>query len=125
MTKTTNSDLDHLIEAALSGQDRDILEGTQELGYFQLGLKQFGGKLGWVTWVIVLVQSTMFLIGLWCAVRFFGATEVLIAVKYGISAAVLLLMSLVMKMSLWPQMQADRVIREVKRLQLLVASHQP
>jgi hypothetical protein len=56
-------------------------------------------------------------------VQFFGASDLLLAVKYGISGAVLLLMSLIMKMSLWLQMQADRVIREVKRLQLLLASH--
>lgn len=124
MNVKTTKELDSLIEAALNAQDRDILHSTEELGYFQLGLKQFGGKLGWVTWVIMLIQTSLFLTGAWCAVQFFGASDLLMVVKYGISGAVLLLMSLIMKMSLWPQMQADRVIREVKRLQLLVASHQ-
>lgn len=124
MTTKSTDEMDKLIAAALSAQDRDILQNTEELGYFQLGLKQFGGKLGWVTWVIMLIQTALFLAGVWCAVQFFGASDLLLAVKYGISGAVLLLMSLIMKMSLWPQMQADRVIREVKRLQLLLASHQ-
>ena len=124
MNVKTTKELDDLIEAALNAQDRDILHSTEELGYFQLGLKQFGGKLGWVTWVIMLIQTALFLTGVWCAVQFFGASDLLMVVKYGISGAVLLLMSLIMKMSLWPQMQADRVIREVKRLQLLMASHQ-
>lgn len=124
MNVKTTKELDDLIEAALNAQDRDILHSTEELGYFQLGLKQFGGKLGWVTWVIMLIQASLFLAGVWCAVQFFGASDLVLVVKYGISGAVLLLMSLIMKMSLWPQMQADRVIREVKRLQLLVASHQ-
>lgn len=123
MTTKSTQELEELIKSALTGQDRDILDSTEELGYFQLGLKQFGGKLGWVTWVIMAVQTALFVAGIWCAVRFFGAGEVLVALKYGISAAVLMLMSLIMKVSLVPQMQADRVIREVKRLQLLVASH--
>ncbi|CUH68091.1 hypothetical protein TL5118_02471 [Thalassovita autumnalis] len=120
MTTKSTDEMDKLIAAALSAQDRDILHNTEELGYFQ----QFGGKLGWVTWVIMLIQIALFLAGVWCAVQFFGASDLLLVVKYGISGAVLLLMSLIMKMSLWPQMQADRVIREVKRLQLLLASHQ-
>ncbi|MDH5798906.1 MAG: hypothetical protein OEZ19_10095, partial [Paracoccaceae bacterium] len=83
------SKLDDLIREALEGEDREMLADTEELGYFALGLSQFTGKHGWVTWVIMVVQTVMFLIGAWCAVRFFQSTEVLEAVKWGISGAVL------------------------------------
>ena len=122
MTENEMSKLDKMIEAALTGQDRKIFEETEELGYFALGLSQFGGKLGWVTWVLMFVQSAMFIAAVWCGYRFFGAVEVLPAVKWGISSAVLILMATQIKLSLVPQMQADRVIREVKRLELLLAS---
>lgn len=120
---THNNDLDTMIKEALSGEDRDILKGTEELGWFALGLKQFSGKLGWVTWVMVVVQTLMFLAGLYFGIKLLNATEVLPAVKNGFGSAVLLLMATQIKLSLMPQMQADRVIREVKRLQLLIASH--
>jgi len=55
--------LDKLIEEALLTEDREIFEETRELGWFALGVNQFRGKLGWVTWVIMLVQTTMFLVG--------------------------------------------------------------
>ncbi|SPH18615.1 hypothetical protein DEA8626_02155 [Defluviimonas aquaemixtae] len=113
--------LDELIEEALRDEDRDILEATAEQGWFALGLSQFRGRLGWVTWLVMIVQATMFIIGVWCAIRFFGATEVLAALKWGLSAAVLMLMATALKMSLMPQLQADRVLREVKRLELIVA----
>jgi hypothetical protein len=116
------SKLDDLIREALEGSDREALRETEELGYFQLGLSQFTGKLGWVTWVIMVVQTIMFVISLWCAIQFFNATEVLPAIKWGISGAVLMLMALTIKVSLMPQMQADRVIREVRRLELLITS---
>ena len=111
-----------MIEAALSGQDQRILSETEELGCFALGFSQFRGKLGWVTWVIMSVQITLFAISIWCAIRFFGSTEPLEAIKWGIPGGVLMLMATLMKLSLWPQMQADRVIREVKRLELLSLS---
>jgi len=114
--------LDELIRDALQGEDRAILDNTEELGFFALGLSQFRGKLGWVTWVIMIVQSVMFLIGLLCAVRFFQSTEVLEAVKWGISGAVLWIAGINLKLSLTPQMQADRVIREIKRVELMLAS---
>jgi hypothetical protein len=112
--------LDKLIEEALLVEDREIFEETRELGWFALGLSQFRGKLGWVTWVVMLVQGTMFLVAVWCAVRFFQSTEVLLAVKWGISGSAMMIMATVLKMSLMPQMQADRVIRELKRVELML-----
>ncbi|MFY0597452.1 MAG: hypothetical protein JXQ85_13555 [Cognatishimia sp.] len=121
---THKNDLDKMIKAALTGHDLEILDGTEELGWFALGLKQFTGKLGWVTWVLMVVQTTMFIAGAYLGIKFLNANELLPAVKTGIGSAVLLLMATQIKLSLMPQMQADRVIREVKRLQLLVAAHQ-
>ncbi len=122
MTNSEKTRLDDLIKAALTGQDKDILKETEELGYLALGLSQFGGKLGWVTWVIMVVQAVLFVTGVWCAIQLFASVEVLAAVKWGISSAVLMIMAVQLKLSLAPQMQADRVIREVKRLELLVVN---
>lgn len=112
--------LDRLIEEAMKGEDRVLLEDTQELGYLALGLQQFKGKLGWVTWVIMVVQSVMFLAGIWCMIELLGAEDALPAVKWGISASVLILAATNLKLSLAPQMQADRVLRELKRVELIL-----
>lgn len=115
--------LDDLIKEALSAEEQTIFQQTEELGWFALGLNQFRGKLGWVTWVIMIVQASMFLIGLWCAVQFFNATEVLLAVKWGISGAVLIILAASLKFSLMPQIQADRILRELKRVELMIATN--
>lgn len=112
--------LDKKIKEALENQEAIVIGDPGELGYFALGLKQFGGVMGWVTWVIMIVQTLLFIGGVYCAVLFFAADETLLAVKYGISGAVLLLMGINLKLSLAPQMQADRVLREVKRLELMI-----
>ena len=113
--------IDDMIRDALEGSDREMFDQTEELGYFALGLSQFRGKMWWVTWVIMIVQATMFLIGVWCAVQFFAATDVLMAVKWGLPSAVLIITAASLKFSLMPQMQADRVIRELKRVELMLA----
>jgi len=65
MTEKHKSKLDNMIEAALTSQDQKIFEETEELGFFALALSQFGGRLGWVTWVIMIVQISMFIAALW------------------------------------------------------------
>ncbi len=114
--------LDQLIREALEGEEREIFEETREYGWFALGLNQFRGKLGWVTWVIMVTQTALFIVGIWCAVHFYQATEVLGAVKWGISMAVAWIVGASLKFSLMPQMQADRILRELKRLELILAA---
>jgi len=114
--------LDEMIKEALGGEDRRIFDETEELGFFALGLSQFRGKLGWVTWAITIVQTVMFLAGIWCITQFFQATDVLLALKWGLSGAVLWIIGTSLKMSLMPRMQADRVIRELKRIELMLAA---
>jgi len=116
--------LDTMLDETLQGEDRRIWNETQELGWFELSLAQFTGTLGWVTWVIMVTQVTLFALGLWCAIAFFQATEVLAALKWGISGAVLWIMAINLKLSLMPKMQADRVIRELRRIELMMAARQ-
>ena len=112
--------LDDMIEQALRDEDRAILEATEEQGWFQLGVNQFRGKLGWVTWVIMLTQGAMFLIGVWCAAQFFSSSDVLGALKWGLSASVLIIVAAQLKFSLMPQIQADRILRQLKRVELMI-----
>ena len=117
------SKLDDLIKEALTAEEQDLLKETEELGWFALGLSQFTGKLGWVSWVIMIAQTSLFVLGAWMAWQFFGANDTLVALKWGLSSAVILLCALQLKLSLMPQMQADRILRELKRVELMIAHH--
>lgn len=114
------SRIDDMIAEALSEEDRAIVEATAERGWFRLGADQFRGKLGWVTWVVMIVQTAMFIAAVWAGWHFFNATEVLLAVKWGISAGTLVIAALSMKLSLMPQIQADRILRELHRVELML-----
>ena len=119
------SKLDDLILEALSAQEQDILKDTEELGWFALGTNLFKGKLGWVSWVVMITQTCLFLIGAYAAWQFFQATETIAALQWGFSAVVLLLAAMMLKMSMMPQIQADRVLRELKRVELLILHNNP
>jgi hypothetical protein len=74
--------------------------------------------------VIMLAQSLLFVAGVYLAWLFFHATDTLQAMQYGFPAAVLIIMSGVMKMAMWPSIQTNRVLRELKRVELQIARGQ-
>ncbi|PVH29984.1 hypothetical protein DDE20_06165 [Pararhodobacter oceanensis] len=63
------------------------------------------------------VQIALFLAAIWAGWRFYAASEVLAAVKYGISAAVLALMALQIKLALMPVMQANRILLALRQIE--------
>jgi len=118
-------DLDQALDAAISAEERQLLKSIgEEPGFFGQTLSTFGGRTGWVNVILMLVQGVAFVAGAWAAFNFFAASDVLVALRWGLPSAVLLLMSLMIKLALWPTIQTDRVLRELKRMELLMAHRQ-
>lgn len=114
--------LDSEIDAALEAEERDLLRLIgEEPGFFSQALGLFGDRTDWINWLLMAVQIVLFVVAVWAGWRFFEADNVLEALRWGLPSAVLVLMALMLKLALWPTMQANRVIREVKRLELIVA----
>lgn len=115
-------DIDRMIDEALEGENQALFRETaREPGYFNQAFGLLAGRNGWVNGVMVAVQASLFVAGLWAGWRFFGAETPLSALRWGLPAAVLVLMSLIIKLGMMPELQANRVIRELKRLELQLA----
>lgn len=118
--------VDEMINEAMDAEERELLRRIgEEPGYLQQAIGIFEGRTGWVNLVLMIAQGAAFVVGAWAAWKFFNTNDILTALRWGLPAATLLLMSLVMKMALWPTIQANRVIRELKRLELQMVSRQP
>jgi hypothetical protein len=114
--------LDTMIEDALDAEERELLRSIgEEPGFFAQAFGIFGGPAGWVNLLLMVVQAVLFLGGVWAAWNFFDAGDALTALRWGFPAAVMLLMALIIKMALVPAMQTNRVMRELKLLQLQIA----
>ena len=115
-------DIDRMIEEALDGEDQALFRDTaREPGFFEQAFGLLGGRNGWVNGILVVVQAALFVGGLWAGWRFFEAETVLSALHWGLPAAVLVLMALIIKLGMMPELQANRLMRELKRLQLQAA----
>ena len=122
MSTNTTDDLDRMIEEALDAEERELLARIgEEPGYFAQAMGLFGGTLGWVSWVIMIVQGAMFIGGVYAALQFFNAGDALEALRWGLPSTVLLIMAGMLKLTLWPSIQTNRVLRELKRVELQIA----
>jgi hypothetical protein len=117
----TMRDIDQTVHDAVAEEERALLARIdQDPGHIAQVAGLFSGKSGWVSAVLMVTQSVLFVAGVWAGWRFFGATDVLSALHWGLPAAVLLIMALMIKLAMWPVMQANRLLLSLKRLELRV-----
>lgn len=116
--------LDRVIEQALAEEDRAILEGTQELGFFAQFTRTFLGPNAWVTWMSTAAIFIYAGLALWCGYEFFTAAEPLGAIKWGLGASVSIVIVGLFKLFMFGEMQANRIIRELRRLELMLAARE-
>jgi len=116
-----SNELDRMINRALEEESRtpESVFG-HEPGHFEVGLSLFKGPRGWANLLTMAMQILMFAGGAWLAWLFFQAADPLAALKTGLPAAVLLIMALVTKTALVPFMAENRLLLELRRLELRV-----
>lgn len=112
------TDIDGLIDEALDAEERELLRTLDEPGFFRQAFGIFGGPGGWMVWVMMFWQAAMFIAGVWAAWHFFQASDTVTQLRWGLPAMLLLIFAGMLKTSLMPRMESNRVLRELKRLEL-------
>jgi hypothetical protein len=115
-------DLDKMIEDALGDEESEVLRriGRDE-GVIERAMGMFGAGLHWTVRFMMFAQTVMFLAGAWAAWNFFTADDPVMQLRWGLPAAVLLLWSLAVKLAVAPAIFHNRVMRELKRIELQLA----
>lgn len=113
--------LDRLIEETLNTEDRALFAQYEEQGLLGQVGGLFAGKLGWVNGVQIVAQLAMTAAGAVAAVKFIGADDPIAMARWGMLLLFLMMAISVIKMMQWQQIQANRIIREVKRVELQLA----
>lgn len=118
----TMRDLDEAIDEALGEEERDLLRRLGgEPNLIERALGMFGPGVGRMVWLMMAIQTLLFVAGVFAAWMFFEAGDAVTQLRWGLPAAVLLLTSLAIKLAVAPAIHADRIMRELKRIELLLA----
>lgn len=115
-------DVDELIDEALNAEERELLRSIgDEPGFVERMLGMTGPEIVWMVWVLMIMQTLLFIGGLYAAWQFFEAGDPVTQLRWGLPAVVLLLMALIVKLAVPPAIQTKRLMRELKRIELQIA----
>ena len=114
-------DLDKKIAETLSADDRELMEHFGEQGILgQLG-GLFHGRLAWLSMVTFVVGLIVFAVGAYAAWQFTVLDNVASMFRWGAVAWAGFMSMIMIKLWSWMRMESNRVIREVKRVELQIA----
>ena len=108
------NDLDNKIRAALDGDTPG-----EEPNLAEEVIAVFRGRNRWMHGIVVVVSLALMALTLWSVYHFYHAEEVREQLRWGGLALVTLLMISFMKVWFWLEMHTNRILREVKRVELL------
>lgn len=117
------NDIDRAIRQSLSAEDAELLDrlGADQSLHRQV-LATFEGQLRWLNAAGWLAGFALFALALGMAWRFLQAQEVGDMLRWGAASALAVAGLALVKVWFWMELQKNAIVREVKRLELQVAS---
>ncbi|MBB5517865.1 DUF6768 family protein [Amphiplicatus metriothermophilus] len=118
------TDIDRMIEEALEEEDRALLEKFSEQNLLAQGLSVYRGRQAWVAALATVIIFAMFGAAVYSAIQFIRAQDALAALRWGGATLLFMIMVAFMKVWFWLRMEANRILREIKRVELQLARMQ-
>lgn len=115
------NDFDNLIKETLSKEDADFLQGMEEDSLFQQMTSNFKGKLGWVSIYALIMTLVFFGLSIYAAIQFFDASGTKELLMWATIFMFSVLTMSLLKTWQWLQMDKNRILREIKRLELQIS----
>ena len=116
------TEFDDRIRQALRAESDNVWKDVEEQGLFEQALGVMRGKHKFLTVVANAVMVLFFAMTVYCVVRFFGAETTRMQIVWSVGFLTSNMVVAMMKLWFWMQMDKNTVIREVKRLELQVAT---
>lgn len=115
-------EIDKLIKETLTQEEAKFYDDLHEEGIFGMLRSLFSGKLKWIITLMTLINFAAFGFFIYTVIQFFEATELIEIVKWSVAGFICLMMISMLKLFSWMQMHKNALMRELKRLELLISS---
>ncbi len=113
--------IDDLIGRALTEEDRSLLASHGEPGYLTQAFGLFRGSAAWIMWVVNVAAGAAFVTGLYAVWQMLGASDALVAVKWGVGSLFLFQITMLCKSFMANRLETNRMLRELKRVELQIS----
>ena len=115
-------EVDQLIKEALTEEEAKFYDNLDEQNVLQMFGGVFSGKNKWLIILMNIVMLAVFGFLVYSVVQFFSTDVTNEMINWSLAIVVCLLMISMLKLFVWMQMDKNSLMRELKRLELQVAT---
>lgn len=120
--KQEKEKIDELIKETLSKDEAKFYENLEEQDLLGKMGEVYRGKLGWLTILMNIVHLLVFGLFIYCLVRFFDTSATNELIQWASAGFLCMMVMGMLKLFVWMQMDKNDILRELKRLELQVAT---
>ena len=115
--------IDKLIREALTEEEAAFYNelGEQDL-FGKLG-SVYRGRMGWLAILVTIIQLIIFALFIVCLIQFLNADTSEDLIRWGAGGFLSIMSVTLLKLFIWMQMDKNDILRELKKLELQLASH--
>lgn len=120
--KNEMEEIDKLIKETLNQEEAKFYDNLDEQNIFEMLFGLFKGKNAWINILLNIMIIVFFVALIYTAIQFFNSDTEVGLIKWGLGILFFLNCISMLKLYAWMQMDKNAVLREIKRLELLVMS---
>ena len=120
--KKDREKIDELIKETLNQEEAKFYDELEEQNLIGKLGEVFKGKMGWLAIVMNVFHLVIFGLLIYCIVQFFGTNETNELIKWASAGFLCMIAMGMLKVYIWMQMDKNDILREMKRLELQVAT---
>ena len=120
--RNSDTKIDDLIKESLSKEEAEFYDSLDEQNVFEMIGGLFKTKNRWFIIVVNIIHIISFVVFVYCLIQFFKADDSLELIRWTAAGFLSLTFVGMLKLFGWMQMDKNAVLRELKRVELQVAS---
>ncbi len=120
--KTNKEEIDQIIKETLTQEEAKFYNELGEQNILQKVGSIFQGKLKWLFVIMNIAMLFIFGILIYCVIQFFDVASTTELIQWGLGIIICMSAISMLKLFAWMQMDKNDILRELKRLELQVAS---
>ncbi len=120
--KTNKEEIDQIIKETLTNEEAKFYDELGEQNLLQMLGGLFQTKYSWLIIIMNIVNIIMFGLSIYCIIQFLNTDITNELIKWGAATAICWSSISMIKLFIWMQMDKNAILRELKRLELQVAS---
>ena len=120
--KTNKNEIDQIIKETLTKEEAKFYDDLEEQTLLQMLGGLFQTKYSWLIIIMNIVNLVMFVLSIYCVIQFLNTDTTNELIKWASAGFICWSAMAMIKLFVWMQMDKNAILRELKRLELQVAS---